>query len=573
MLLRKISTGWFLSLLLVMGIFPSFGEETVVRGLEKEGEWIIQRGLNAGPGSTTIDREHLRKGSYPRKFCYTHTEAKSFDFIEFTKEIPPTDFKDKVITLWLKQLEDPNASLSLRLYDSSGKYKEYYFPEGDGSWRYYEIGSSDLVWKADLSNIVKISFHSNGDSSSIPTSGCFWVDKMEISSSQKINKGKEKLRSEVKAWVDSLLSRKNIPLKGQKVRFVSWGGIGSEARAQAAAKIGIDTHRLPIAWPRREGGYSEETLKDLEKKIKWVHNAGMKVIIHFYNHGVPQWFWEKYPDAHCRNYKGETWEHVSFWHPEALRYIKRNMREVLDYLSQRGLLNKIDGVEIGIGMEGQLSYMWNSIWAFDKYTISAYRDFLKERYRGKIERLNQDWGKEYKDFSQILPPIDYKPDREHEVFQDFYRGTILRTALILGEVVKEKFSPRIWVWLTHNIKFPERYFAARYPVFYMKNLKKLGGERVAITSVVPGWQTKDDIEKLKKYATVIGEWYIIPTPAQQREQAKLAQKLGCDGFFVGVLENLFEADGTPTSVGLETAVIIKEWKEGKSLREKPIFGP
>ena len=83
----------------------------------------------------------------------------------------------------------------------------------------------------------------------------------------------------------------------------------------------------------------------------------------------------------------------------------------------------------------------------------------------------------------------------------------------------------------------------------------------------------NDIEKLEKYAIVIGEWYIIPTPAQQRKQAKLAQKLGYDGFLVGVLENLFEADGTPTSVGLETAVIIKEWKEGKSLREKPIFGP
>jgi hypothetical protein len=62
--------------------------------------------------------------------------------------------------------------------------------------------------------------------------------------------------------------------------------------------------------------------------------------------------------------------------------------------------------------------------------------------------------------------------------------------------------------------------------------------------------------------TVIGEIYITPSPQEQREHARLARELGCNGFFVGTLENLFDDKGNPTATGLETEKLIREWKEG-----------
>jgi len=189
------------------------------------------------------------------------------------------------------------------------------------------------------------------------------------------------------------------------VRFVSWGGIGGAARAQAAARIGVDTHRLPVGWPDATGRYDFE---DFDRRLRWLREAGINVVVHFFNHGVPDWF-----------------------------------------------------------------------------------------------------------------------------------------------------------WMSHFVRERERHYAARYPLYYMRRLKKLGRATVVQVSVVPGWQTKENIAGLKALGLrVIGEIYITPTAEQQREHARLAWNLGCDGFFVGTLENLFHEDGTPTAAGRETARIIRNWRHG-----------
>ncbi|MGC9003244.1 MAG: beta-galactosidase [bacterium] len=345
------------------------------------------------------------------------------------------------------------------------------------------------------------------------------------------------------------------------IHFVSWGGIGSIERVEAAAKIGIDAHRLPIGWPDEMGNYD---FSNFDKMIIALHKAGIKVIIHFFNHGVPSWFWQRHPDAKPRNAVGESRDSfASPWNPFVLKQVKENMRKVLRHLKKTNLLSLVDGVEIGVGMEGQLSYEWDAFWAFDPYAIKAYRAFLKRYFHNDISKLNKEWSARYADFNQIYPPKEWAYTKECFLFEQFYRESIYKVAEELSNVVLEYFKPRIWYWMSHFIKYPERYYAARFPLYYMRKLRALNRADAVQISVVPGWQSREEVEKLKEMGlAVIGEIYITPTPQEQREHARLAWELGCDGFFVGTLENLFDEKGALTPTGKETEEIIKEWKNG-----------
>jgi len=220
------------------------------------------------------------------------------------------------------------------------------------------------------------------------------------------------------------------------------------------------------------------------------------------------------------------------------------------------------GIEIGVQMEGQLSYMWDSIWAFDDYAVASYRGFLMGRYGGEIANLNRAWNTNYTSFSEIEPPKEWAEGIEGQVFTEFYRGNLLDAAMRMAGEAAKVWKPKVWLWLSHGIDKGHRFDTARYPVFYMEQLKKAGYATHVITDVLPHWGASD-VPKLKALGlTVIGEWLIIPTAPQQRQQARLAWDAGCDGFFVGVLENLFHPDGTPTEVGRETADIIRQWKAG-----------
>ncbi|MCS3919234.1 beta-galactosidase [Fervidibacter sacchari] len=348
-----------------------------------------------------------------------------------------------------------------------------------------------------------------------------------------------------------------------RVRFISWGGIGHPKRVRAAAQIGVDTHRLPInPWPDEQGRYD---FRLAEIYLTALKEAGITTVIHIFSHGVPEWFWQKYPDAMPLNESGETDNsYGSVWHPKVRAQVRKGIVALLDYLGERDLLRLVDGIEVGVAFEGQLSYKWHHFWAFDPHALKAYRFFLRGRY-SEINRLNNTWGTRYRSFTEIKPPIRWSESPQCYDFLDFYRQSLLDAAEEWSEAVVAKFSPKFWLWLSHFIAPNQRPYAARYPAFYLRHLKKLNRADVAIVSVVPGWQTKEEIAELKELGiTVIGEWEIVPNAESQRRQARLAWDLGCDGFFVGVLENLADEAGALTEVGKVTAEIISRWQRDQS---------
>jgi|YelNatPaOPRAMG01_1025707.scaffolds.fasta_scaffold21579_2 hypothetical protein len=357
----------------------------------------------------------------------------------------------------------------------------------------------------------------------------------------------------------------NAKNESQTPLFVSWGGIGSVARVKEAAKIGVNLHRLPIGWPEENGHYD---FRGFDAMIRALHEAHIKVIVHFFNHGTPQWFWKKHPDAEPRDSSGETTQaYPSPWNPYVRAAIEHNMSAILEHLRETHLLKWVDGVDIGVGMEGQLSYLWDKYRASDPYALKAWRRYLETNYDGDLTQLNRDWGTNYATFDAILPPPQWEDTMECHSFERFYEFGILNAALDYAKVVRRYFHPRIWFWVSHFIKYPERHYAARYPRLYMRHLKDLKMADIVETSSVPGWETRGQIDRLQKVGVrVVGEISITPTPDEQLQDALTAKGLGCNGFFVGTLENLISEDGRLTPAGKETERLIKEWKTGRSLK-------
>jgi len=89
------------------------------------------------------------------------------------------DIQNKRLEFWLKQPNDADAYLQMKVYDSGSGWAEYTFPEGNGTWTFYSLQNSNFFdWGSgmDYSDVQKIIFHSNGDASATATSDHYHVD-------------------------------------------------------------------------------------------------------------------------------------------------------------------------------------------------------------------------------------------------------------------------------------------------------------------------------------------------------------------------------------------------------------
>ncbi|MBM82612.1 MAG: hypothetical protein CMJ78_18775 [Planctomycetaceae bacterium] len=151
------------------------------------------------------------------------------------------------------------------------------------------------------------------------------------------------------------------------------------------------------------------------------------------------------------------------------------------------MLRHVELIELCPGEESEVSFNWDHVWAFDPHAIRAYRDYLRRLYRNRIDDLNADWASSHISFDEIVPPAEYYPDREHWVFADFYRLSMLRHCVFLADAVLEVHKPDYWLWMTHSVaSYPQRHNAARYPIFYAENLRRLG--LIDYAQTVPMWQ-------------------------------------------------------------------------------------
>ncbi len=329
--------------------------------------------------------------------------------------------------------------------------------------------------------------------------------------------------------------------------FDTWGGPRLDQFSHATA-AGVTMHLIPVDFP--DGRQVAERVRYAVKAIPPVDEAGLVVGLAFYPTPPADWL-KANQELLCRGseatYDRPGGAFLSPWHPAAERLLCEHVTEVLQYLDQQQLLDKIDLVELCPGEEGEISFEWDQVWAFDPYAIAAYRSFLSRHYGDDITAVNQDWGTTYASISEIVPPSDYRPDREHWVFTEFYRASMLRRCLVLADAVEAVFKPKYWLWMPHSIgNARQRFFSARYPAYYTDNLRRLGcADYVHVAALE--WQTPEDVWQLRATGVrTIAEIDVTPTPERLAWTFQQAERFGCDGVFLGAVEGLVA--GEPTSL-------------------------
>ena len=127
---------------------------------------------------------------------------------------------------------------------------------------------------------------------------------------------------------------------------------------------------------------------------------------------------------------------------------------------------------------------------------------------------------------------------------------MLRYCVFLADAVSEVFTPKYWLWMAHTLpRYPNRYYSARYPIFYSENLRRLGYvDYIHIAAL--DWQGVEDVRRLQSLGgvKVIGEIDVVPTPKRLQWTFQQCDKFGTNGVFIGVIEHLTK-EGKLTPIG------------------------
>ncbi|MFN4227280.1 MAG: beta-galactosidase [Candidatus Ratteibacteria bacterium] len=362
------------------------------------------------------------------------------------------------------------------------------------------------------------------------------------------------------------------PIKTKKIPspvFNTWGGVGNEKdiliRINSAINdIGINLHIYPIGFPKENKDEYNNMLEKVANFINLVKDTGIMIGISFYN-TPPEEFIKKYPDLFPKNELGQIYNKeacfLSPWHPESYRIWRNHIVYSLNYLKNKNLLKYIKVIFLCPGEESEISYEWSHIWAFDDYAIKAYRQYLMNFYKKDIKLLNTDWCTNYASFEDINPPKSFNYNRERWVFLNFYRWSMFKWCVQLAEAVKIVYEPEYWLWLAHSVPtYPQRFYSARYPIFYIENLKKLG---LIDYTHLPAldWQSTEDIELIKKLGVkIIGEVDVAPSPEKMKWTFEQSKKFGFDGVYIGIMENLFTDENKLSPAGEQCKKLISNWK-------------
>lgn len=351
--------------------------------------------------------------------------------------------------------------------------------------------------------------------------------------------------------------------------FDTWGGPRPERFAQGVA-AGVTMHLIPVDFP--DGRPVAERVRYAVRAISQAKQADLNVGLAFYPTPSASWLAAN-RDLLCRGpataYDRPGGAFLSPWNPVAEQLFCDHIREVLRFLEREGLLASIDLVELCPGEEGEISFEWSQVWAFDRHALAAYREFVRRHYDDDIAAVNRDWATDYASFNAITPPHDYAPDREHWVFTEFYRASLLRRCAALADAVEAVFRPKYWLWLPHSIgNARPRFFSARYPAYYVENLRRLGcGDYMQIAAL--DWQTPEDIRQLRAVGVrTIAEVDVRPSAERLQWTFQQADRFGCDGVFLGVVEGLVDSEsGLLTAQGRLARTLTDQFSRQWQLRD------
>jgi len=159
-------------------VLDVYFSDAAVGDMDSVKAWTVSVGGGATSGSITTDPGDKKQGTASGVLNYSHSTATSNDYVYYARNMNALNLKTRPLYFWLKQPNDANAVLELRIYDSDTGYAYYTFPEGNNAWTYYSLTNSNFTdgGGMDYDKVVKVEFRSNGDASATATADHYHVD-------------------------------------------------------------------------------------------------------------------------------------------------------------------------------------------------------------------------------------------------------------------------------------------------------------------------------------------------------------------------------------------------------------
>lgn len=205
-----------------------------------------------------------------------------------------------------------------------------------------------------------------------------------------------------------------------------------QQRFSVYKEAGFKTLRIGIEWrniePAAEGVFDTPMLTYMIA----AKNAGMRFkMVAGTIMGVPQWYYDKFPDAYMVNHNGVAALNTpSYFAPELRTHLENALRGTLEYLKSTTMLDQIDSIVVDCGPAGEPLYppAWTqqvdgldnpsgeeAFWGYDVYSQQNFRQTMEAKY-GTIAAANAAWGTSYGSFTQVEVP---KPGHGGGIWADY----------------------------------------------------------------------------------------------------------------------------------------------------------
>lgn len=181
------------------------------------------------------------------------------------------------------------------------------------------------------------------------------------------------------------------------------------------SSLGFNSIKVWIDWAtaeRTEGNFDFSVLDQILEIIE-ENNLDLKVIIQVYADSSPDWVGEKHPDgefvgSNDRHIHSQSAPGYCFDHPGVRTLMLRFYEEIGKAAARHSDL--IYGFDIW--SEPHI-VNWIVFWdmastnvefCYCNHTMSRFREYLKTKYDGDLERLNTAWYRTFGSWSQVAPP-------------------------------------------------------------------------------------------------------------------------------------------------------------------------
>lgn len=225
-------------------------------------------------------------------------------------------------------------------------------------------------------------------------------------------------------------------------------------------QCGFNTIRVSAFWSRMEKEEGIYDFTEFDSICDCAQRHGLKVLMTLYIVNMPEWMFEKYPDARMVSAAGRVqysehhpdavaggWPGLCMDCPEIMEEMRQFVRAITLHYKGNETILAFDVIHEPWEEPSQEYYIdsWkNSVYCYCEHSIKKFRKWLEEKYT-TLENLNAAWSRCYNSWAQVLPPRNFGAYTDWLDWRNFSTDMVAEECMQAGMAVKSADPDRIIV--------------------------------------------------------------------------------------------------------------------------------